>query len=206
MELGLNPAELIDTYRNLSLYPEVEVIREKHKRPNFEKEKKRLQDYLARSWNVLPRTVPEKGWDGLQNIIRQAQLRTRHLDLNQDSDFINILSGMNKSGPITQYKWRTKEIAKGQKEEFDTFRENTIIPCLERWRRYCHYFIMECVLPAIAFFNEVRKKNSLMNFHDLLLGAAELLRNNPEVRSYFQERFTHILVDEFQVQTRFKQK
>jgi ATP-dependent helicase/nuclease subunit A len=198
LELGLNPAELINTYRNLALYPEVEVIRENHKRPDFDKEKKLLQDYLARSWKVLPRAVPAKGWDGLQKIIRQARLRTRHLDLNQDRDFLNILSGMNKSGPITQYKWPTKEIAKEQKEEFDTFREDIIVTCLERWHYYCHYFIMELVLPAIAFFNEVRKKSSLMNFHDLLLGAAELLRNNPEVRGYFQERFTHILVDEFQ--------
>ena len=37
-----------------------------------------------------------------------------------------------------------------------------------------------------------------MNYHDLLLSAAELLRNHPEVREYFQERFTHLLVDEFQ--------
>ena len=41
-----------------------------------DKEKKLLQDYLARSLKVLPRAVPAKGWDGLQKIIRQARLRT----------------------------------------------------------------------------------------------------------------------------------
>ena len=44
----------------------------------------------------------------------------------------------------------------------------------------------------------VRDTNSQMNFHDLLLRAAELLRVNPEVRDYFKKRYTHILVDEFQ--------
>ncbi|MDZ7697769.1 MAG: UvrD-helicase domain-containing protein [Deltaproteobacteria bacterium] len=37
-----------------------------------------------------------------------------------------------------------------------------------------------------------------MNFNDLLLKSAQLLRDNREVRRYFQERFTHLLVDEFQ--------
>ena len=54
------------------------------------------------------------------------------------------------------------------------------------------------MLPAVAHFKSVRDRNSQMNFHDLLIRAAGLLRDNPEVRDYFKKRYTHLLVDEFQ--------
>ncbi len=196
--LGLEPTDLLATYQGVTLYPEVEVAREKLERPDFSKEKSLLKEYLERAWETLPRTVPENGWDGLQELLRLARLRMRHMDLNQDRDFIKVLTGLDKSAKPTLYKWSSKETAKDQEAKFNHFRQDVVAPCLERWRKYCHYFIMELVVGAVNYFREVREKQSLMNFHDLLIKSAELLRNNSEVRRYFQERFTHILVDEFQ--------
>jgi ATP-dependent helicase/nuclease subunit A len=198
MELGLDPAELIGTYQNLVLYPEVEVAGKKLEKPDFTGDKILLEKYLERSWKALPRTVPDSGWDNLQAILRQARLRCRHLDLNQDRNFIKVLSRFERSLKVTQNRWPTKEVALAEQEAFDTFKQEVVIPSLARWRNYCHYFLMELVVPAVAYFKSVREKSSLMNFHDLLLKAADLLRENPEIRHYFQERFTHILVDEFQ--------
>lgn len=198
MEIGMDPAKLIGTYQNVALYPEVETARNRLKKPDYSKEKKILNKYLERSWKALPGSVPEKGWDGLQTILRLARLRTWHLDSKQDKDFIKVIKGLDKSGGIIQKRWPTNEIAKEQKAAFDKFRAEVVIPCLERWRKYCHYFIMELIVPGVEYFNSTREKNSLMNYHDLLIKAAELLRRNPEVRRYFQGRFTHILVDEFQ--------
>jgi DNA helicase-2/ATP-dependent DNA helicase PcrA len=49
--------------------------------------------------------------------------------------------------------------------------------------------------------------SNALDFDDLLLGAVQLFEQNPEVLSYYQRRFRHILVDEFQdtnvVQNRF---
>jgi len=199
MDLGLDPANLVETYRNVALYPEVEAIRSKDARPDFSKEKALLSEYLDFSYKALPRKVPEKGWDGLQKIIRQARLRVRHLDMNQDRDFIKVLTGLEKSPGITQYKWPGgKDTAKDQLAAFQKFRQEVVDPCLEQWHRYCHYFIMELVGPAVDYFSKVRQKDSLMNYNDLLLKSVEVLRENREVRRYFQERFTHLLVDEFQ--------
>lgn len=197
-DLGMNPAELIDTYKKAALYPEVEAASKEMEQPVFNKEKKLLKKYLEQSWESLPKNVPEKGWDELQKILRQTWLRSRYLNLYKNQDFIKVLSGLNSSPRITQYKWSTKEIAKEQKAAFDKFREDVVVPCLEKWRKYCHYFITELVVPAVAYFKENREKNSLMDYQDLLLKSAELLKNNSEVRKYFQNRFTHILVDEFQ--------
>src|SRR5438477_3992574 len=40
--------------------------------------------------------------------------------------------------------------------------------------------------------------NSAMDFDDLLMVTVDLLRTNPDVLAHYQERFKHVLVDEFQ--------
>jgi ATP-dependent helicase/nuclease subunit A len=197
-ELGIEPAGLSGTYQNLCLYPEVEVVRQGPDRPDFVAERQALDRYLSQAWPALPGKVPDKGWDPLQRLLRQAWLRIRHLDTNEDRYFVKVLSGLDKSAKVTQNRWPSSVLAKEQQALFDTFRDAVVRPALERWREYCHDAIMELVIPAVGSFRKARRERSLMNFQDLLLTAAELLRENPEVREYFQKLFTHILVDEFQ--------
>lgn len=198
LDLGINPAELLQTYRNITLFPEVEVFRKKIDQPDFSQEKGRLRKYLKDSGESLPEIVPENGWDALQDLIRQTLRRVRYLDLDEDLDFIKILGGLNRSIKVTLNRWKEKEKAREQQALFEKLKEEVILPSLRRWNEYRHFFIMELIVPAVTHFEEVRKLNSQMNFYDLLLQAARLLKENPEVRQYFQERFTHILVDEFQ--------
>jgi len=124
LELGLDPAQLIDSYQKAALYPEVEPVCNQLQLPDFSKEKKLLKEYLRQSWEALPINAPDKGWDALQTIIRQAWMRSQYLNLNKDQDFINILSALNKSGNIVQNRWSSKEIAKEQKAIFDQFRND----------------------------------------------------------------------------------
>ena len=42
------------------------------------------------------------------------------------------------------------------------------------------------------------KKNNAMDFDDLIVKTVELFQNNPDVLSYYQERFKYIMVDEYQ--------
>jgi DNA helicase-2/ATP-dependent DNA helicase PcrA len=47
-------------------------------------------------------------------------------------------------------------------------------------------------------YEELCQRNGLVDFSELMLRAYELLRNNEPVRRHYQERFRHVLVDEFQ--------
>lgn len=51
---------------------------------------------------------------------------------------------------------------------------------------------------AIDRYEEMKRKAGALDFLDLLLGARNLVRDNPEVRRGFQQRFKRIFVDEFQ--------
>ena len=43
-----------------------------------------------------------------------------------------------------------------------------------------------------------KEKRGLLDFQDLLIKTRDMLRDDKEARRYFQDRFSHILVDEFQ--------
>ena len=50
---------------------------------------------------------------------------------------------------------------------------------------------------AVAYNNELRAQNAV-DFDDLLLLAEKVLRDHPDVRDIFRQRFTRVTVDEFQ--------
>jgi ATP-dependent DNA helicase UvrD/PcrA len=47
-------------------------------------------------------------------------------------------------------------------------------------------------------YDDLCEQSSLLDFGELLLRVLELMRNNADIRSLYQRRFRHILVDEFQ--------
>lgn len=49
-----------------------------------------------------------------------------------------------------------------------------------------------------AEYETVCARSGLVDFTELLLRSFELLQNNEDIKSHYQQRFSHILVDEFQ--------
>ncbi|MFZ2487085.1 MAG: UvrD-helicase domain-containing protein [Anaerolineae bacterium] len=47
-------------------------------------------------------------------------------------------------------------------------------------------------------YQEILRNNNALDFDDLLMETALLLRDHPDVRTRYQERYLHLLVDEFQ--------
>jgi len=105
---------------------------------------------------------------------------------------------LDKDLEIKKTKWPDKEKAVALKKEFDGFREKTVIPAIKGWREFRHDKILKFLKPALSYYEEKKKKQSRLSFEDLLMLTAKLLKNHPEVRDYFNRKFTRILVDEFQ--------
>lgn len=59
-------------------------------------------------------------------------------------------------------------------------------------------FYAETVKKIYSQYDEICKKDSLVDFAELLLKSYELLKSNKKVRDFFHRRFKHILIDEFQ--------
>lgn len=54
------------------------------------------------------------------------------------------------------------------------------------------------LLRVYSEYEAVCERAGLVDFTELLLRTFELIANNPEIQSHYQQRFSHILVDEFQ--------
>ncbi|MGI5310648.1 DNA helicase II [Rheinheimera sp. WS51] len=59
-------------------------------------------------------------------------------------------------------------------------------------------FSLQQMLKIYTAYQEMCDRSGLVDFAEILLRSFELLKNNAEVRQHYQQRFRHILVDEFQ--------
>jgi len=59
-------------------------------------------------------------------------------------------------------------------------------------------YIIDWVRGFVATMQEEKARRGVLDFQDLLILSRNLLRDNKEVRLYFQGKFRYILVDEFQ--------
>jgi len=197
-DAGLDPKDLEDAFDAVSLYPEAEIVGGSPDIPEYEKYRARLEKFLGRAREAVPQKKPEKGYDALQKLMRRCFVRQRNLGFDDHRVLMETFELLEKETGVTQYKWGGKEAALAFKDEFDGFRERVAAPALKAWREYRHDRIIRFLRPAVDFFEARRKEENKLNFGDLLMLAARLLRDNPEVRRYFSRKFTHLLVDELQ--------
>ncbi|MCR4798852.1 MAG: UvrD-helicase domain-containing protein, partial [Lachnospiraceae bacterium] len=59
-------------------------------------------------------------------------------------------------------------------------------------------FMMKPYISAYREYQSRLRSNNAFDFDDLLLKTVELLKQDPEVLNYYQERFRYIMVDEYQ--------
>jgi ATP-dependent helicase/nuclease subunit A len=79
--------------------------------------------------------------------------------------------------------WRLEEL---KAQELEGLRRAALLPLLESLRTF-----------VLGYVDE-RRGLGKAEFHDLLVWARDLLRDNREVRSHLRGRYSHILIDEFQ--------
>lgn len=58
--------------------------------------------------------------------------------------------------------------------------------------------LVNAVAEMVLGYAQKRKSEGVLEFQDLLVLSCDLLANSSETRKYFQARYTHVLIDEFQ--------
>ena len=104
--------------------------------------------------------------------------RGRQADWDTDPD-----TGQNACAAI---KALLKETDGDMNESLERTRAAVLVPVLDLLKK----FVLE--------YAAKRKADGVADFHDLLVWARDLLRDNIEVRDYFRERYSHIFIDEVQ--------
>ncbi len=213
-KLDLSIADLKEAFRLINDYPDVEIKRVKKSRPDFSQARAALDNFCKQAEKLLPLDEPSGGWDQLQGLSRRAISWQKYFDLKDDRYLMRLFAILNRDAGYTQNRWFEQYINQGEEKKkakerglayadallaaFDDFRDKHIARAINDWHEHRHYHILEFIEPATEQYREYRRRNGLLNFQDLLMVTAALLRDNPQVRGYFQEQFSHLLVDEFQ--------
>ena len=198
--LDIKAAELEGSFQAVINFPEIELITKKVPYPQetLNQARQEVNCFLDEMEQYLPGEEPEKGWDKLQNKIRRGLRWREKFTLEGDRILLRLLDFMSNKPEVTLNRWPDLDTGRWARDKEIEFLEKTVEPALQEWHRYCHEPIINFLKEAEKFYAQLRQRENLLNYQDLLLQTARLLRDNDEVRSYFKEKYTRLLVDEFQ--------
>lgn len=163
--------------------------------------KREIRSYIDDMRRLIPSfTAPEERQsDEMMDRYEKIILASDNANWNHDADFFNLLEWFDSSSlKTTQRYWHDKAIAKQEKARYHDVRENVVTPALQWWGHYRYEFLIELLQNASSIYDNVRMATGGLDFQDLLLYTAKGLKDAAGLRAYFQKRFTHVLVDEFQ--------
>lgn len=190
--------DLRAVFRRVSQYEDVKIVMQAVEPPDFELIRQSLPRMLEQAALYIPTTAPEKDWDGLQKLVKQAQLQLKYKGLEADMDVLALAKPFDKTLGVTLNRWTDKVMAKQIKLQFEDWQISVLKPFIQHWREFLYPKLIQYVKPAIAYCQEQRIQSGNLDFQDLLMKVTELLREHRSVREYFGKRYTHLLVDEFQ--------
>jgi ATP-dependent helicase/nuclease subunit A len=205
---GLDPSDLEGAFNNYITYPDVDrwpVPAQRDLSREVEAAACALEDYAAHMKALAPDLPRLYGNDKLIPRYRAIPRAVSHYDdLRSAPQLMELLKEQFdfRSGEV-QKEWAkdgrfSAADAKREARRWNDFRETVVKPTLRLWREARYGQFLEVLQQAHRLYDARRSELGLLNFADLLINAAALLRSNPHVRRYFSRRFTHILVDEFQ--------
>jgi ATP-dependent helicase/nuclease subunit A len=159
--------------------------------PAFGEARRRVLAFLDQAAATVPAEAGPEGWTGFENAVRRARRLAGLLDLHRGADFVQVLHVLrgSKAREKAPRAWRSA---------LESLQEEVVKPALREWAEHLHPIVMPVLVAARDSYRGWRRENGRLNFQDLLIEARDLLRTRPEVRRALRERFTPILVDEFQ--------
>ncbi len=168
----------------------------------------RLLEYADHMRSLKLPPPPRSSRDNLIPVYRSIpeSLDTLGVEIEDPVRLMDLLSrfrSYERSG-IVQKHWpgetraQRSELAIGELERWNRFTVEVVQPALTAWMEYRYSTVISVASVALSRFRALKEKAGSLDFQDLLLKSALLLRENPEVRTFFQNRFTHLLIDEFQ--------
>jgi len=212
---GLATDDLFDFFGDLCRYPELDpLVDGPETAPDLDAAVATAHDFvdtwIERRPSTPPDTSPGRALEALETADRFR--RYRHLDTPaQQSAYLHLFAGLleadSRKSTDTDERGRVKLSAWGDaRAAAETLRndalpalvQDTIRPALRVWNAFVHRTAVGFVQPAVERFATLRRQEGMLTFHDLLLLTRDLLRDHPQVRARFQDRYPRLLVDEFQ--------
>jgi ATP-dependent helicase/nuclease subunit A len=198
-ELGLEVARMGPAFMSMAEFPDVdEWPAPEVPMPDLTEARTELRAYVDHIRELVPTLPRHPGNDELMPKYRLVARIMSYMDVNKPAELIEVLSHFVPT-KVVQRNWPGGQPqGKAESVRWENFAQRHAIPTVRAWREHCYAPVLRAILPAKDFYDRLRRENNQLNFQDLLLKSAALLRDKPGIRKYFRRRFSHLLVDEFQ--------
>jgi ATP-dependent helicase/nuclease subunit A len=120
---------------------------------------------------------------GEENILALTQLPKLASAGGRKGDWDSLANG---DSSLKEVRALLKEAQERLEQGRQSLGEATVVP------------LVNAVSEMVRGYAHNRRSEGLLEFQDLLVLSCELLESDDEVRRYFQRRYTHVLIDEFQ--------
>ena len=198
-ELGLRPEDLYGFFHRRCQFSDVPLAAGATDKPDLSTTVSKFETFLAHAGAHIPNPLPGKR-DRLQLALTRARLFLANQGIRSDADRITLLQMLGGNLGVTVKSWVPHgDFAKVLRDELlPEFQTEVLNPTLAHWRQYVYPFASAFVDEAVGEYAKTRRESGRLTFQDLLELAARLLRDHPEVRRHFQNRYRCLFVDEFQ--------
>ena len=208
-DVGLHPARLEGLFAEVSMHPDVEFPAPEAARPcsaEIAAVRTELVGLIEEAEEIMPSAELRGGWDALQSKLHELGYSRRVVGWESEVEFLRALSRLarRQSYKVTQNRWSDaaagKARAKALGEEFSAFvaEGGPARRLLARWRMHRYPIAIRMVSEAAEAWAAERKRAGRLDFGDLLMLSADLLRRSPRARRELGRRYRRVLVDEFQ--------
>ncbi|MGQ0815270.1 MAG: UvrD-helicase domain-containing protein [Gemmatimonadota bacterium] len=201
--VGLKPAQLQPLYDRMCDFVDVEFPAQQRPRPDPTRVRDRLEQLIDMAEALLPERRPSGGYDDLQKRLRGLGFKRQVLSWNDETNFFDALEKAIGivNAKITAIKWR--ERAPDAQELHQTIKDfgapgGQAASLLAEWFAHRYPFAIAFARQAAAYYADDRLRTGKLNFQDLLIFAARLLRENAAARKSLGAKYRFVLVDEFQ--------
>ncbi len=199
LDAGVHSKHLKAAFRRLVEYADVEMVATPCSRPALQPAVDAVLEFLARCEPCFPDDSMREKQDAFEKMMRDLVRKRDSSDLGDVREQLELLeAGDHLTRKATLKNWPDGPQAKQLYMDYAEIASTLVRPTLRRWREFVHCLVVDLLTPAVEEFETQRLRDGTLTFNDLLVRARDLLRDHPAVRRYFQRRFTHVLVDEFQ--------
>lgn len=159
-----------------------------------------IQNFLSMTQSILKFgqlhcvDMTDEGYEAILRLYRSIE-NIGSLPIDQAARIILREDGISKKG--RQTSWKNKDLSKEFKTKVDELR--TELESIQR--NYSSYLLKELVNwleGFLSYIEDEKRRQSVLDFDDLLLLTRNLIRSNAEVRKALQDQFKYFLIDEFQ--------
>ena len=206
--LGILPGLLEDAFRELVENPDVDFGFDPVDPPDPEEVRavrERFDALLDRAERLMRGRKPPGGWDSFGRRVHTLLYWRRSLDWSDQSVFFDALARVHlKKGGLVQKRWADTALGKAEAKRLCAdvvgfAKEGGAADgVLREWWAYRYPVAMGVARDAAQAFARQRKDRGEVNFQDLLVHTAALLREDPRARRDLGRRYQRVLVDEFQ--------